>query len=116
MPGCVLRVAGPKFKPEKFAGLFPSSNIPTRGGDLNITVSECDGHDVPGQAREAEEFLKRHEALIRKLLSEPEIKASLDFGVWQKEVPAQYVRVPATLAELAGRLGLEIEISMYAAR
>jgi hypothetical protein len=116
VPGCVLRVAGPSFAPEKCVQAFPNSSISARGGGLNINVSDCDGDDVPGQTKEAEAFLRRHEALIRDMLSANGIRACLDFGVWQKEVPVQYVRVPASLAELAGRLGLEIEISIYAAR
>lgn len=115
MPGCVLRIAGPEFEPGELAKNFPGSSVTSRGG-LNIPVSECDGDDVRGQTIDAEAFLNQNEPMIRKVLSGSGVEASLDFGVWQNDSFAQSVSVPASLAEHAGRLGLAIEISLYASR
>lgn len=94
---------------------FPSANVSARGGGLNIVVSECEGDDLQGQASDAAAFLRKNDAILRGLLSEAGTTGSLDFGVWQKDVPAWFVRVPADLVALAGGLGLEIEISIYSA-
>jgi hypothetical protein len=115
MPSCVLRVAGADIEPEQFAAMFPTAVIPLRGGGLNIVIGDCDGDDIAGQIRDAEAFLVAHASAIAKLLAWPGVRASLDFGVWRKDIPIQQTRLPASLAALAGGLGLEIELSMYAA-
>ncbi len=116
MPGCVLRAAGPSFTPSDFVARFPVAHIITRGNALNISVSDRDGDEFDGQVADAIEYLKVHEEAIRGLLSQTGIRASLDFGVWNKEQWSQCCHFPAELTKLAGALNLGLEISIYGAQ
>ena len=125
---CVLRVTG-DFDPQHFLTDSPwqAEAIRQRGETLgrnrvalhsgfNVLVSEA-GFDAPAeQMLEATAFLTQHEQEFARLKALPRATASLDFGVAQRELPAWSVRLPAKLIELAGRCGLDVELSFYAIR
>ena len=82
---------------------------------INIDVSDADFDNYPKQVEEAISFLKAYVEQIRQLREFPGVETlTLDFGIAQKDVPAQYIRLPNKLIQLAAALGLEIELSLYA--
>jgi hypothetical protein len=115
MPGCVLRASGPTFAPSDFVAKFLAAHINTRGNALVVPISIRDGDEFYGQVADAIEYLKVHEEVIRELLSQTGVCASLDFGVWNKEQWSQNCVFPAELVRLAGAVNLGLEISMYGA-
>src|SRR6266516_2619449 len=131
MPGCVLRIQSKTSKVEalvKASGLHPivihrkgyprvpgSTNLSPRSG-FNVDVSRADG-SVQKQARDAIRFLKRHAAGLGRLRR---CKAfggmTLDFGLYDRATedrPCHSYRLPVPLIELAGKHGIEIELSFY---
>ena len=82
---------------------------------IQILVSDAQFDDLTGQVAHAVEFLAEEEESLRLLMSEPGVREGvLDFGVAQHAQPAYSRRFPARLIELAGRVGLGIEVSHYA--
>src|SRR5437870_8988726 len=131
MPGCVLRIQSKTSKVESLveaSGLRPiaihrkgwprvpgSTHLSPKSG-FNVDVSRVDG-SVEKQARDAIRFLKRHAAGLGRLRR---CKAfggmALDFGLYSRATedrPWPIYRLPATLIELAGKHGIEIELSFY---
>jgi len=128
MPGCVLRVGGEDLDPEVIPGEgglkacliprreragSPSEKKVNRGFNLNVSVAG--GDDLAAQVKDAVAFLAKHEGELRGLRSMPGVTGmSLDFGCWQKDVAAQYLRFSPELLALAGGLGIGLELSLYA--
>lgn len=81
------------------------------GARLSFDVSEADFDQLPQQFEDATAFLKQHEADVAVLASAGE--AVLDFGYEPRDVSVQVDRLPRELIRLAGRLGVEIELSLY---
>lgn len=131
MPGCVLRIGSKTTKVEvliKASGLQPTvihrkgqPRVPggTRvslGSEFNVEVSNADG-TIEKQARDAIRFLKRHAGRLGRLRQHKDFGGmTLDFGLWNRATedrPWPSYRLPASLIELAGRNGIEIELSFY---
>jgi len=131
MPGCVLRVGSKTTEVElliRASGLkpivvyrkgqprAPGSTHLVRQSGFNVDVSEADGA-LEKQVQDASRFLKRYSAGLKRLRRNEKFGGmTLDFGVYDratKERPWPSYRFPASLIELAGKYGIEIELSFY---
>jgi hypothetical protein len=81
-----------------------------------VDVSKADGA-LQKQAQDATRFLRRHAAGLTRLRRNEKCGGmTLDFGVYDgatKERPWPSYLFPAALIELAGKHGIEIELSFY---
>ena len=131
MPGCVLRVESKTTRVEpllKTSGLHPivvfrkgqpraaGSTQTNRRSGFNVDVSLAGG-DLEPQVRDVIKFLKRHSAGISRLRRHAGFAGmTLDFAVYDRTTdqrPWPSYRLPASLIELAGKHGLEIDLSIY---
>jgi len=130
LPGCVLRLSGPRVALASALDgafvTFEESRACQRGRRLgrtteadestfNFTVSHADGDHVPVQVREAETFLVSHAAELTVLRSRNGVtNGLLDFG-WSipSDGVGQFNRFPSSLLTLCSKLGLDIEVSIY---
>ena len=83
-----------------------------------ILVSDADFDNIEGQIKDAISYLKRNNKKLLVLTKTKGIKfATLDFGIDAridgKEHLTQSETFPSKLLQLAGNLGLSIEISLY---
>jgi hypothetical protein len=126
MPGCVLHVRGEDFDADAFlAGstLRPyrvhHRGEPSRSGSyphsgFSLVVSDADG-DLKAEIADAIHFLSAHEAELLRLKEFADVSdLRLDFGLYRREVVAQFDYLPPQLLALAGRCGIGIELSQYA--
>lgn len=131
MPGCVLRVAGASAKVKTFLRCstlepsrvywrgdpgFPATRGPVRVSGFNVPMSGSHGNSIETQARQVQAFLRQHRAdmlLIRDLRFK---YTTADFGLNDlatDERPWPTYRVPASLIQLLGEFGFEVELSFY---
>jgi hypothetical protein len=128
---CVLRASGKTFASREYAARtsLPVLKVYARGeprfrskpdgkknqrSGVNISVSDADFTNLKRQIRDAIAFLARHKrALSRLRRSEGLEDLTLDFGVADRDVAAQFDYFPADLLLAAGRLGIGIEVSRY---
>jgi hypothetical protein len=129
MPGCVLRVSGVNFQPDRFlaASVFVPCNVFRKSerkaqgrvwdsSGFIVAVSEASGDDFARQVRDAVEFLQKHEEELARLMEYAGLEdVRLDFGVGRKNGFLQSNYLPPALLELAGALGIGVEISIYGA-
>ena len=114
MSGCVLRARRKGFDPEQFlsGGALPGSVAYDDG--FNLTI--CESEELLVQLRDAEAFLRENSeqcgVLSKQLAPETPV---LDFGIWRREAPSQSVVFPSSLVRVAGRLGFQLEVSIYEA-
>jgi hypothetical protein len=129
---CVLRVSGKDFASKAYArrtGLpvvatyergearapktQPDGKKHTTSG-VNVHVSNGDFNDLKRQVRDAVRFLSRHRGALRRLKRIPGVEdLTLDFGVADRDVAAQFDYFPPELIAAAGSLGIGIEVSRY---
>src|SRR6185295_4997963 len=82
---------------------------------LSLDVSSADG-DFDAEIAVAIAFLSIHEAELRRLRDFPGVTdVRLDFGYYRRDVAAQCDYLPPELLARAGKLGIGIELSLYAA-
>jgi hypothetical protein len=87
----------------------------SRINGFNWTVSDADGSRLDEQIRDAKAFLKRQRAELARL-RRLNLHSTLDFGVEANhEDAAKFVRVDAKLLSELGKLGIDLEISVYLA-
>ena len=127
--GCILRVTGSNLvvddllratslKPYRMdrkgePGPLKSSRPRVRSG-AHFSVSDREFSDLVGQISEAIGYLETNGPEIRRLAAFPGVESMvLDFGVEWRDVAVQYDRFPAKILELAGVLGLDLEISHW---
>lgn len=126
MPGCVFRVKGEHFQVDEF--LEDSDLQPYRvlhEGELicrleraafsefHVDVSFANA-DPQKEIADAIAFLTENEAEIRRLSAFPGVVSMcLDFGYYCREVSHQIDYLPPELIEIAGRLGLGIQLSHF---
>lgn len=132
MPGCVLRASGADFDVAGYLAVSPlqpcavfhrgqprTPGSPRRNDSsgFNLVVSSAEGDCVPLQVCEAATFVASHRAELARLAVWPGVEAlTLDFG-WDfpsEGVVGQYNYFPPELLADCGRLGLGIEVSVYA--
>ena len=134
MPGCVLRIGSKRREVEALvsaSGLkpivihrkgfprIPGGTALSPSSGFNVDVSRADGN-AEKQFRDAVRFLKRHEpGLARLRRSKAFGGMTLDFGLYHHatvERPWPSYRLPATLIQLAGKYGIEIDLSFYGSK
>ena len=90
------------------------SKGPESQSGAHFLVSPREFNDLAGQIAEAIAYLETNKAAIRDLMAFAGVEgAVLDFGTEWRDVAAQFDRFPAKLLQLAGNLGLDLEISHY---
>jgi hypothetical protein len=131
MSGCVLRIQSKTRNVEVLVqafGLEPivihrkgqprvpgGTHLSTKSG-FNVDVSKANG-TIEKQALDAIRFLKRHVTGLGRLRRcRGFCGMTLDFGLYDRATenkPWPSYRIPAALIELAGKHGIEIELSFY---
>ena len=82
---------------------------------IQVVVSDAGSEDQPVQVFDAIDFLTRESTPIEMIMKIAGVKSGdLDFGVAQRNKPMYCVDFPARLVELAGKLGIGIQVSLYA--
>jgi hypothetical protein len=129
---CVLRAIGTLFDVDAFlaesaleadppfhrgeiqlAGLSGGTKHAASG--FNARVSAAGVDDLPGQIRDAAQFLNVHEAELRRLGSYPGVEeVCLDFAVRRREGAVQSEIFPAELLWRAGALDIDLIVTHYA--
>lgn len=131
MPGCILRVAGSTAKVRKFLGSstlqpskvywrgdpgFPASRGPKTVSGFNIPMSGSYGESITKQTQQVLAFL-RHNRSDMLLIRQLHFKfATVDFGLNDlatEDRPWPTYRLPASLVQLLGEFGFELELSFY---
>lgn len=131
---CVLRASGANFDVDSFlkdstlrplivyhrgSVRFPSSNRTQRleeESGMNVEVSAKEFSDLPGQIRNAIQFLLDNTYELDRLVGFPELqRIVLDFPVENRDVPVQSDTFPAELALLLGNLRIGLVVSHYRA-
>ena len=96
---------------------IPGGTTLSPSSGFNVEVSSADGV-LEKQARDAVRFLKRHARdLARVRHRKGFVGMTLDFGLYclsTSDRLSQSYRLPAPLVELAGKHGVELELSFYA--
>jgi hypothetical protein len=127
MPGCVLRASGANFAVDAFLArssivackiwrsgepsLVGRQSTTTSG--FNAVVSEA--ADLVTQVSEALAFLREHRGELLRLSAATRTEnLHLDFGIPQRNVAAQFERLPSELVRAAGEFRMSIELSLYA--
>jgi hypothetical protein len=129
---CILRVSGRQFAARAYASRtnLPIVAVHMRGeprlprtqpngkkwsaSGVNIRVSGADFTNLKRQIRDAVAFLTKHRVALRRLGRIAGVEAlTLDFGVADRDVAAQFNYFPPELIAAAGLLGIGIEISRY---
>jgi hypothetical protein len=129
---CILRVSGNHFASRAYAqrtklpivsayvrgeARLPRSKpngkkIATSGVD--IKVSTAGFTNLKRQIRDAVSFLSRNRIALRRLARTRGVEElTLDFGVSDRAVAAQFDYFPPELIAAAGSLGIGIEVSRY---
>ena len=84
---------------------------------LSLDVSDKNWDDLPGQIEDAIVFLERYSIELRRLfVTVPDAKGYLDFPINSRmgsEVASQCDHFPVRLIQLAGAVGLGIELTQY---
>ena len=132
---CVLRASGAEFDPESFlqgspleaAHVFRAGEPrlawkpegpKNRTSGFTVDVNDGPWNDLQRQIADACAFLDSHAAEIQRLRAWPGVQdVRLDFPVESRismSVLAQFEFFPPAIVERAGRLGLGLEISIYA--
>lgn len=130
VPGCVLRIRTKTWDVDmavKASGLRPivifrkgtpkAPGATTRAKCSGFNVDVSRKEDLGRQVRDAVRFLRRHAAGLKRLRRSATFGGmALDFGDWYRATGAARwpsYHFPVTLVELAGRHGIEIELSLY---
>lgn len=81
---------------------------------FDVLVSNKSGGQLKSQVKDAILFLKANRAeLIRLRCFSGVEEVVLDFGVFGRDVPAEFNHFPSSLIQLAGEIGLSLELSIY---
>lgn len=109
LPVCAVKRLGAPVHPAS----EPDGRRYTESG-VHVLAGERDFSDLPLQVEQAIAFLRKNESELRRLSTFSGVEiATLDFGIERRDVIFQFDRLPAELLQLAGSLGLDIEVSQY---
>jgi len=109
---CVLRIAAPGI-----AVVVPTLTVqPYRveGNTAHFDVSRARFNQLAQQIEDAIAFLRSHRADVEVLMGLPSASGSLDFGVENRLLPAQFGVLSPELVCLAGKAGIGLQLSLYA--
>lgn len=127
---CVLRVSGRNFDIDSFVSRssfkpliifrrgqrrFQNSTItPEEESGMNVSVSEREFADLPGQITDAIQFLTENADELKRLRTLDDVEqVALDFPIQRRDVAVQRDCFPATLLALMGELQIALIISKY---
>jgi hypothetical protein len=132
---CVLRAGGPNFEVDAFlvTSSLEAIRVRRKGeprfaskpdgprserSSFNAGVSSKDWNDLPGQIDDAKAFLADYESELQRLRSFPgvdgvEIDFPMNLRIGTNEIAVQSDRFPADLLLAAGRLGIDIVMTIY---
>jgi hypothetical protein len=108
---CVLRISAPGI--EGALGALTLRPYRVEGGTAHFDVSRAGFRDLAAQIEDAIAFLQRHKDDVARLMDLPSAQGWLDFGIADRNHPAQSNVFPAELVCLAGKAGIGLEMSMY---
>lgn len=125
---CVLRASGSNFAVDDFLAssslqpltVFhrgekqsPRSRSMTASG-FYADVSAADFSDLQGQIGDAIQFCELNRNELVRLVGFPGVEnVSADFGIQERDVPAQCERFPANLLSILGNLGICLQFTLY---
>jgi hypothetical protein len=114
--GCTLTPCAVKRRDESvFPNSQPNGRRHERSG-IHVCTSDADFDEFPRQVEESTVFLRAEFEQIQRLCEFPGVEgASLDFGIARRDVAVQCDYLTPALVQVAGSLGLGIEISQYPA-
>jgi hypothetical protein len=132
---CVLRAGGPEFDVDAFLSTssFKVTRVHRKGeprfvtkpdgprrerSGFNVDVSAKEWSDLPGQIDDAKAFLSENEAELLRLRSSPGVEGvqldfPMDLRIGTKNIAVQSDRLPADILLAAGRLGVDIVMTIY---
>jgi hypothetical protein len=114
LDGCRLPILAVKRRGEQILPTSQPDGKRHEQSGMHVLVSDADFNEFPRQVEETVEFLRANAAEVRRLRDFPGVEGVvLDFGIARRDVVVQCDRFPAELVQLAGALGLEIELSQY---
>jgi hypothetical protein len=131
---CYLSIGGEEFDAISFSNATKLENAiirlkgelinPLRGphpiSSVGVNISKADYTDLPGQIQDTISYLKNHREQLSIIKKSSGISfANLNFGVTFniKEFNKKQIKSffwPGELVELAGNLGISIELTLYA--
>jgi hypothetical protein len=112
LPVCAVKRRGEPVAPAS----RPHGRVHERSG-VHVVVSDADFEEFPRQVEDATAFLRAEFEQIRRLCHYPGVEGvTLDFGIARRDVAVQCDYLPPELVQVAGSLGLGIELSQYPAR
>ena len=83
---------------------------------FKVEVSAAEFEDFEKQVADAISFLKQNRQELERLRGFPGVEgASLDFGLYKRDVFCQRDTLPSELLYLAGGIGLDIDLSQFPA-
>lgn len=129
---CVLRVKGDPFDVQGFlaSSTFRPWRVYERGRPLfahrpelcehtgfSVSVSGAAWTDLPRQCKDAQAFLRRHDADLRRLKELPGVTAELDFPT-EADPEDRHITIwggsfPSRLLWHAGSLGVSLTVTLY---
>jgi hypothetical protein len=95
--------------------MFPrSEGKRCKSSGVHAEVSPADFDEFQQQVADATKFLPEHIDEIRRLRNFPGVESvTIDFGIWRRDLFAEYKESPEELVRLAGSLGLSLTLSIY---
>jgi hypothetical protein len=82
---------------------------------FSVVVSEADFDQFQKQVQDAVSFIRAEVSELARLRASPGVRViTFNFGVAQRDQPAWSLSFPPELIELAGKLRIEIEVTLYA--
>jgi len=125
---CVLRARGSTFAVDEFlakSSFQPitvfhqgqkqsSKSRPMSASGFHTDISAADFSNLQGQIADAVQFVEQNQDELARLVGFPGVeKVSVDFGIEERNVPAQSERFPPNLLRMLGSLGICLEFTLY---
>jgi len=125
---CVLRARGVSFAVDEFlaaSSLRPITvfhrgeqqspkSRPTTVSGFHVDVSAADFSDLQGQIAHAIQFVEDNRDELARLVGFPGVEdVCADFGIEERDVPAQKERFPPNLLVALGGLGISLDFTLY---
>ena len=127
---CVLRVVGEKLNVDELLKIDSTPDVSWKKGEsrfktkpegkkhlrsgANYCISEAEFNEFEKQKKDVIQYLHKNEEKVKAMQKLVGIESMvLDFAIEQRDVFVQNDFFPPELIQLAGNLGLGIELSQY---
>ena len=108
IPPAIFRAGEPKFTAES------TERSVSRKSGFNLNASNAEFSELHKQIDDAIRFLRSNEKELVRLRDFPGVEGMrLDFGIEERDVPAQSETFPPELLFLLGRLGISLVFTLY---